>query len=244
MTPAAAPVLARPSASTRPPVSPPLQNGDNLTRDEFERRYDAMPVGVKAELIDGIVYMPPPVSFGGHGRPHYKLAGVLNVYEEATPGVMGFDNGSVRLDVGSMPQPDLGLLIDPALGGTARVDADDYVSGAPEFVLEVTASTVSYDLHQKLEAYRRNGVGEYVTWRTLDRDFDHFVLTPTGAFRRTPADGGIIRSAMFAGLWLDTAALIGMDSTAAFKTLRLGLACPEHAAFVAELARRRAAAGG
>ena len=222
-------------------MPPPLQNGDNLTRGQFERHYEAMPDGVKAELINGVVFMPAAVSFGGHGRPHFKSSALLAIYEEATPGVFGFDNASVRLDVGSMPQPDLGLLIDPALGGTARIDPDDYVSGAPEFVLEVTATTASYDLHQKLDVYRRNGVGEYVAWRTLDRQFDHFALTPAGTFRTVPAEGGILRSTVFPGLWLDTAALVALDSTAAFATLRLGLASSEHVAFVAELGRRRAA---
>ena len=37
---------------------PPLENGDRLTREEFERRYDAMPDLKKAELINGVVYIP------------------------------------------------------------------------------------------------------------------------------------------------------------------------------------------
>ena len=40
---------------------PPLEPGDRLTRDEFERRYQAMPALGKAELIEGVVYMPSPV---------------------------------------------------------------------------------------------------------------------------------------------------------------------------------------
>ena len=34
-------------------------NGDRLTRDEFERRYEAMPHLKKAELIEGVVHMAP-----------------------------------------------------------------------------------------------------------------------------------------------------------------------------------------
>ncbi len=40
---------------------PPLKAGDRLTRDEFERRYDAMPNLRKAELIEGVVHVPSPV---------------------------------------------------------------------------------------------------------------------------------------------------------------------------------------
>jgi hypothetical protein len=43
------------------PAAPVLANGDRLTRDEFERRYEAMPKVKKAELIEGTVYMPSPV---------------------------------------------------------------------------------------------------------------------------------------------------------------------------------------
>ncbi|MBI2479229.1 MAG: hypothetical protein HYV60_11530 [Planctomycetia bacterium] len=48
--------------STITTVTPPLRQGDCLKRDEFERRYEAMPNVKKAELIEGVVYMPPPVS--------------------------------------------------------------------------------------------------------------------------------------------------------------------------------------
>ena len=41
---------------------PALQNGDHLTRAEFERRYHAQPHLKKAELIEGVVYVPSPVS--------------------------------------------------------------------------------------------------------------------------------------------------------------------------------------
>ena len=39
---------------------PPLENGDRLTRVEFERRYDAMPHLKKAELIEGEVFIAGP----------------------------------------------------------------------------------------------------------------------------------------------------------------------------------------
>ncbi len=56
---------------------PPLENGDRLSRDEFERRYDAMPGLKKAELIEGVVYMPSPVRVDQHGEPHFHMIGWL-----------------------------------------------------------------------------------------------------------------------------------------------------------------------
>src|SRR5689334_21372492 len=83
---------------------PPLANGDHLTRQEFERRFDATPNLKKAELIEGVVYMPPPVHYGFHCRPHFDLISFLGMYSFATPGVLGGDNGSLRLDLENMPQ--------------------------------------------------------------------------------------------------------------------------------------------
>ena len=182
---------------------PPLENGDRLTRDEFERRYDAMPGLKKAELIEGEVYMPSPVRHGRHGHPHTRLVTWLGNYETDTPGVEAGDNGSVRLDLDNEPQPDGFLFIRPEHGGQARISEDDYIEGAPELVAEVASSSASYDLGKKLNVYRRNGVREYVVWRVLDRQVDWFV-NRGGRFEPMPPPAdGILRSAVFPGLWLD-----------------------------------------
>src|SRR5207249_4942436 len=96
---------------------PPLEPGDHLSRDEFERRYNAMPGVKKAELIEGVVYMPTPVRWNRHGRPHVGLGAWLATYEAHTPGVQAGDNATVRLDLDNEPQPDATLIIEPACGG-------------------------------------------------------------------------------------------------------------------------------
>lgn len=214
---------------------PPLENGDRLTRAEFERRYDAMPHLKKAELIEGVVHVPSPVRFHNHGGPHFDFVTWLGAYRASTPGVLGGDNSTARLDLDNEPQPDATLLIDPAWGGQASVSADDYIEGAPELVGEVAASSASYDLHTKLTVYRRNGVREYVVWRVLDHTVDWFVLR-NGQFVPLPPDGALLKSEVFPGLWLDSAALIRGDMAAVFQVALQGIATPEHAAFVARLA--------
>ncbi|PHK31558.1 hypothetical protein VF12_27900 [Nostoc linckia z15] len=67
---------------------PPLESGDRLTRQEFERRYTAMPHVKKAELIEGIVYVASPLRFNSHGKPHGDLIIWLGTYKVATPGVV------------------------------------------------------------------------------------------------------------------------------------------------------------
>lgn len=214
---------------------PPLKPGDRLTRSEFERRYRAMPDLTKAELLEGVVYMPSPVSVLRHGQPHFRLITWLGVYEAETPGLIGGDNSTVRLDLDNEPQPDAILLIDPARGGQARISADDFVEGAPELAAEIAASSVSYDLNVKLQVYRRSGVREYVVWRTLDQELDWFVPRDGQFDRLKPDAAGVYRSEVFPGLWLDAPALLRGDLNQVLTALRQGLASPEHAAFVARL---------
>jgi len=216
-------------------VVPPLENGDKLTRAEFERRYEAMPHLKKAELIEGVVYVPSPVRHRFHGRQHIHLANWLGHYEAGTPGVEASDNSTVRLDLDNEPQPDVLLFIDPVCGGQALIDADGYIEGAPELVAEVASSSASYDLHAKLRVYRRNGVREYIGWRVLEQEIDWFVLR-AGQYERLPLDAeGLLRSEVFPGLWLDPAALLRGDLTTVFAVVQRGLASPEHAVFVTRL---------
>src|SRR5438093_10654504 len=94
-------------------TSPPLENGDRLTRAEFERRYDAMPGLTKAELIEGVVYMPSPVSVDNDGRHFYLITWLVTRSEDRSVGNDGGDRTSLRLDIDNMPQPDALLIIMP-----------------------------------------------------------------------------------------------------------------------------------
>lgn len=228
---------AKPIASNRPPL---LENGDRLTRAEFERRFDAMPGLKKAELIEGVVHMPSPVRLLYHGQQHFFGITWLGTYCVQTPGVLGGDNTSVRLDMENEPQPDALLLIDPARGGQARLDLDGYIEGAPELALEISSSTVSYDMHGKFRVYRRNGVREYIVWRVLDRAVDWFVLRATEYERLQLDAAGVYRSEVFPGLWLDAAALIDGDMPQVQRVLQQGINSPEHAAFVGRLQSAKA----
>ena len=213
---------------------PPLVAGDRLSRDEFERRYTAMPHVKKAELIEGVVYMPSPVSLEGHAVPHVQFITWLGIYWASTPGVQAGDNGTLRLDLDNEPQPDAFLRILPEFGGQSKT-VDDYVEGAPELVAEVAASSASYDLHDKLNAYRRNRVLEYIVWRVWDRAIDWFVLEAGRYQAAKPNDAGLYQSKTFPGLWLDPAALLRGDLARVIQVVQQGLATPEHAEFVKKL---------
>ena len=202
---------------------PPLENGDRLSCDEFERRYEAMPDGCKAELIEGIVYMAAALRFKSHGRPHGRMMTWLGTYEAGTIGVEIADNVSVRLDGANDPQPDIALILDPDLGGQTRITDDDYIQGPPELIAEISASTVSIDLGSKKDAYERNGVQEYLVWRVLDEAIDWFVLQDGQYVELLPDEDGITRSRIFPGLWLDRSALLAGNMKQVLTVLQLGI---------------------
>jgi len=210
-----------------------------MTRAEFERRYAAMPHVKKAELIEGIVHMPSPIS-ASHAGPHFDLITFLGIYRVATPGVLGKDSGTIRLDLENEPQPDAFLRIVRECGGQSRIDDDDYVEGAPELIAEISVSSVSYDLHDKLRAYQRNGVREYLVWRVWDAAIDWFVLRADQFERMQPTAAGHHQSDAFPGLWLDLDALLRGDVTRVSAVLQQGIESPEHAAFVDRLQAARA----
>ena len=212
---------------------PPLENGDKLTRWEFERRYQAMPHLKKAELIEGIVYMASPLRFESHAEPHANIIGWLALYKAATPGVRLGDNATVRLDIDNEPQPDALLRIEK--GGQSTISQDDYVEGAPELIVEIAASSASYDVHQKLNVYRRNQVQEYLVWRFYEQEFDWFRLQAGEYIKLETDSDGIIRSQIFPGLWLDKNALLMGDLGKVLVILQRGLETAEHRDFVNKL---------
>jgi Uma2 family endonuclease len=212
---------------------PPLENGDKLTRWEFERRYQAMPHLKKAELIEGIVYMASPLRFESHAEPHANIIGWLALYKAATPGVRLGDNATVRLDIDNEPQPDALLRIEK--GGQSIISQDDYVEGAPELIVEIAASSASYDVHQKLNVYRRNQVQEYLVWRFYEQEIDWFRLQAGEYIKLEPDSDGIIRSQIFPGLWLDKNALLMGDLGKVLVILQRGLETAEHRDFVNKL---------
>jgi Uma2 family endonuclease len=210
---------------------PRLEQGDRLSRVEFERRFAAMPHLKKAELIEGAVYMQAPVSIG-HSDGHFHMVGWLHAYVMATPSVHGGDNLTVRIDEHNQVQPD-GFLRLP-LAGRSRASEDGYLDGPPELIVEVASSSVSYDLHDKLNVYRRSGVAEYLVWRVLDQDFDWFILRD-GQYQMLVQQDGILKSEVFPGLWLDKPALLAGDLAKVMAVLGQGLTDPLHAAFVERL---------
>ncbi|MBM4458155.1 MAG: Uma2 family endonuclease [Chloroflexi bacterium] len=234
-----APIVPGAAASRlRPRGIPRLSPGDHLTRAEFERRYEAAPQINKAELIEGVVYMPSPTRAEQHSRPHGDVVTWLNIYRTATPNTWVGDNPTVRLDYENEVQPDAILRL--SVGGRCSLTEDDYLSGPPELIVEVAASSAAYDLHIKRRVYQRSGVQEYLALQVYEQRADWWILRE-GVYQPLGADAErVLRSETFPGLWLNAPAFWAGDLAAVLATLQTGLATHEHAAFAASLIEQKA----
>jgi Uma2 family endonuclease len=218
---------------------PPLENGDRLDQPTFHVRYEHMPEDCRAELIGGIVYMASPQKVP-HGETQLLVVRWLDEYAEATPGTKALLNSTQILGPESEPEPDACLFITTECGGQVYVDEDDYLHGAPELIVEVSSSTESIDLHRKKYDYQKAGVPEYVVLALRMQQVFWFVRQ-RGKYKEVPLPAdGIFRSRGFAGLWLEAEALLRHRRQGVLAALRQGLATPEHAAFLAKLAKRAA----
>lgn len=219
---------------------PWLENGERMDARMFLERYEKMPPGWRAELIGGIVYlMPSPLQIR-HGRSSPLFSAVSCIYAAQTPGTEVQDNTTTILDDERVPQPDSALLILPEYGGQSIDGEDEYTHGAPELIVEVALSSRSNDLNVKLADYERGGALEYIVYDVKNMKI-HWFLRHEGRLVPLATDAdGLYRSRAFPGLWLDPDALFANEKRTLFDVLNRGLATPEHAAFVAELGRRRA----
>ena len=213
----------------------PLRAGDQLTRDEFLRRWEADPSIKLAELIGGTVYMPSPVSVE-HGDTDGDVGTWLGVYKAFTPGTAsGRNTTSFMLD--DTPQPDLNLRLLPEYGGASCVE-EKYLHGVPELLAEVCVSTASYDLHQKYRLYQSAGIPEYLAVVVFEQEIRWHVLVDGRYQLLAPDADGLHRSRIFPGLWLDGPALLSGNLRQVLERLQEGLRSPEYQQFVAQLAAK------
>lgn len=216
---------------------PPLENGDHLDQATFHARYKAMPEDYRAELIEGVVYMASPRKVP-HSKAQFLVVRWLDEYAEATPGIQALANNTQILGPESEPEPDACLFITPECGGQVYEDAEEFLHGAPELIVEVSSSTESIDLNRKKQDYRKAGVREYVVLALRLQQVFWFVRQ-RGRYTEVPLPSdGLFRSRMFPGLWLDAEAILANQRPGVLAALRRGLASREHALFVAQLQKR------
>lgn len=209
-----------------------FDNGDRLSREEFLELWERMPAVKFAELIDGTVHMPSPLS-EEHARNDSKIHLVLTTYSAFT-GVCEVLSNATWLMLDSAPQPDASMRLFPQYGG-ASGSTGLLASGRPELVAEVSRSSRSYDLGPKLALYQRAGVAEYVVILIEERRVEWRVLID-GSYRILQPDGqGVLKSRVFPGLWLSTEAFWTNNLKGLMDAVHQGLNSPECASFLAGL---------
>ena len=223
-------------AITQTDLVPPLESGDRLPRPEFHRRYAAMPEHVRAELVEGVVYMASAVNTRYHARPHGAAAAWLSVYYGSTPGVEMLIDTTVLLGEDNELQPDLAMRVTGRAALRSRESAEGYLVGPPELVVEITASSAAYDAHAKREVYRRHGVREYLLWRTRDEAFDAWSLRAGRYVDLRPDGRGLLASRVLPGLVLDVPALLAGNLQRVLERQQAELGRGRHAAFREQLA--------
>jgi Uma2 family endonuclease len=117
----------------------------------------------RVEVINGAVYlMSAPTS-----RHQIMVSGIVRQFENqlfgkrCTPFVSPVDvvlfQDKKETKKPTIVQPDVLIVCDPE-----QIDLDGYISGAPDFVLEVLSPTSrSHDMVMKLQLYAQAGVKEY-----------------------------------------------------------------------------------
>ena len=129
-------------------------------------------------------------------------------------------------------------IILPEYGGRSGRQGP-YFHGALEFVAEVSASSASNDLHDKLKLYQSAGVQEYLVVLLFEEEIRWHVLVDDRYELLAPDADGLWRSQVFPGLWLDGQALLSGKLRQVLERLQDGLRSNEHEQFVADLAARR-----
>ncbi len=224
-------------STTERRILPPLVAGQRLDRATFHERYEAMPPDTRAELIGGVVSMPSPLG-NEHGDADGDIGYWLGHYKRFTPGVRSPRNATTQLGDFGEPQPDCQLRLPEELGGQSHIDAEGYITGPPELVLEIGRSSRRIDLDPKKADYERAGVLEYVFVGLAPQEVRWFVRRGGRFLEKSSDRDGIFRSEVFPGLWLNPQSFFAEDMDGLIATLEQGLATPEHAAFVERLAAR------
>jgi Uma2 family endonuclease len=239
---------------TKPPAVPRLRDGERLDIAEFLRRYSADTRVLKAELIRGVVHVlrsrvvrngkeiiVSPIDAGGHSAPHANLVGWLSVYAAYTANVIPYAPvTNIQPERENGLEPDGALRIHDDAGGQTEIGEDGYIHGPPELFLEVANTSRRRDTTVRRDECETAGVKEYLVWQTQAGVVEWFTLKRKKYALLSADAAGIVRSAVFPGLWLDVPALLAGDMARVLAVVQQGIASPEHAAFVAKLQKSAA----
>ncbi len=191
---------------------------------------------VKAELIKGVVFIQKNRRVS-EGKASARFAVFLVTYALNMKEIESALRTSLIIDDANEYQPDVVLYVKENFGGNSYISADDYLEGSPELVVEIAASTASYDTTLKKNIYRRNGVKEYIIWRVDDEEIDWFAWEEGEYVLLEKDKNGVIESRFFGGLRLNVDAILSDDLAKVLSDLQKGLKSKKHMDFVKSLSK-------
>lgn len=197
-----------------------------MRQPEFHRIYSQLP-NVRAELVGGRVYVASPVS-EPHASRDSIMGGWTLTYAARVSSLKSLDNATFILSPDDELQPDTAIIV--RRNGLSRINERRLREGVGELFVEVSYSSGSYDLHDKFESYRREGVREYVVVEIREARVRWFALKD-GDYVEQASEDGIYKSTQFPGLWLNAEAAVNEDAAGVLDTLATGMATEEFAAF-------------
>lgn len=193
-------------------------NYDGYFRYKDYRRW---PDDERWELVDG-----QAMAMGAPSATHQRMLAWLYRrfydYFEAMPCEVFFAPFDVLLpdgdedddEVSTVVQPDLMVFCEPGTVG------DKYARGAPSLVIEIISpSSSKWDQNEKFRRYERAGVREYWIVDPLAKWLCVYTLGDNGAYGKGRLyekgdKDALARSALYPGLELNAAELLGWDAPA------------------------------
>jgi len=124
----------------------------------MEELYDLLPEGMLVQLINNEIIMSPPPT-----TTHQSIAGSIHaqiwVYlKEHNVGTAFISPVGVRFDEKNIYEPDVVFV----LKENEQMIREDKIWGVPDMLIEVLSpSTKKYDLKEKFNKYKEDGVKEY-----------------------------------------------------------------------------------
>lgn len=188
------------------------------TPEDFEKY---APEGRFCDYIDGIVYMPSPVTHR-HQDHTIFLCDLINGFRHERGGIGKVMMGPAVLRISPRYKPEPDLFVEPPTGSPP--------GGPPAtLVIEVfSPSTAAHDLGRKLDVYRDARIAEIVLVDELRSGPPALIVERSGdgGYRRETIESGYWISSSLPGFWLDAAWLWSLELPNPRQCLRSILAGP------------------
>lgn len=170
------------------------------TRYTFEEFCELIPEGVKADLIEGVIYMASPDNLEHHSI-YLWLSVIISCYLEEKE-ILGRLFGSriaFRINMENSPEPDIAYIRPKRM----HLLRSGYVEGPPDLAIEIVSlESAIRDYEKKRQQYEAAGVQEYWIIDPLEQTMVCFARGRDGKFKKVKTKGGKIHSKVIPGFWV------------------------------------------